>query len=167
MKKGMIIAGFSGVGKTELSKKYKNAIDLDSAEFVYDDSNMLHIPFEQRKGEKRTPNPDWPNNYIDAIKMAVKEYDFVLVWDREDIIEEYFKNKIEFTLCYPVKEDLPYYIERFKNRGNSEKYIQMKLNQYKDRMTTYRDLAVPRIVLSNNERLEDYLLKNNFKLILK
>ena len=77
MKKGIVIAGFSGIGKTTLAKKYKNVIDLDSAEFVYNDSNMLHIPFEKRKGEKRNPNINWPNNYINAIKEAIHQYDLV------------------------------------------------------------------------------------------
>lgn len=70
MNKKIVIAGFSGIGKTTLASKYKNVIDLDAAEFVYDDSNMLNIPFEKRKGEERKANPFWPQNYIKAIKKT-------------------------------------------------------------------------------------------------
>jgi len=164
MKKGIIIAGFSGIGKTTLAKKYKNVIDLDSAEFVYDDSNMLHVPFEKRKGEKRKPNINWPNNYINAIKEAIHQYDLVLVWDREDIIEEYIKNDIDFILCYPTKEDLNEYIKRFRARGNTEKYIQMKLKQYDEKIKLFTNLKIEKIILTNNETIEDYLKKNNFEL---
>lgn len=167
MKKGIIIAGFSGIGKTTLSHKYTNIIDLDSAEFVYDDSDILHVPFEKRKGENRKPNPYWPQNYINAIKKAILEYDIVLVWDRQDIINEYLNNNFEFILCYPSKEDLTNYIQRFKNRGNSEKYIKMKLSQYDEKMIFFETLNVPKIILSNNKTLEDYLKENNFKLISK
>ena len=167
MKKGIVISGFSGIGKTTLAQKYKNVIDLDSAEFVYDDSNMLHIPFEQRKGEKRNPNPNWPMNYIKVIKEVIQNYDLILVWDREDIINEYLKNQIDFSLCYPAKDDLPYYIKRFQSRGNTEKYIQMKINQYDNKMEFFKTLNVKKIILSNNETLEDYLRKNDFKLIEK
>ena len=97
MKKSIVISGFSGIGKTTLAKKYKNVIDLDAAEFVYDDSNIIHIPFEQRKGEKRNPNKNWPNNYIRAIKDAIQRYDLILVWDREDIIGEYINDIIEIV----------------------------------------------------------------------
>lgn len=164
MKKGIIIAGFSGIGKTTLAKKYKNVIDLDSAEFVYDDSNILHVPFEKRKGEKRKPNINWPNNYINAIKEAIHQYDLVLVWDREDIIEEYIKNDIDFILCYPTKEDLNEYIKRFRARGNTEKYIQMKLKQYDEKIKLFKNLKIEKIILTNNETIEDYLKKNNFEL---
>ena len=164
MKKGIVIAGFAGIGKTTLAKKYKNVIDLDSAEFVYDDSNMLHIPFEKRKGEKRNPNINWPNNYINAIKEAIQQYDLILVWDRQDIIKEYIKNDINFTLCYPTKEDLPQYIERFRNRGNTEKYIKMKLKQYDEKIKLFENLEKEKIILTQNQTLENYLKENNFEL---
>lgn len=164
MKKGIVISGFSGIGKTTLAKKYKNIIDLDAAEFVYDDSNMQHIPFEQRKGEKRNPNINWPNNYINAIKEAKQNYDFVLVWDREDIINEYIKNNINFILCYPSKEDLNNYVKRFRNRGNTEKYIKIKLKQYDEKIKLFDNLNVKKIILTNNETLEEYLKKKNFEL---
>lgn len=60
MKKGIVIAGFSGIGKTVLGTKYKNVLDLDAAPYVYDDTDMLSISFEQRKGMKRKANPAWP-----------------------------------------------------------------------------------------------------------
>ena len=167
MGKGIIIAGFSGIGKTFLGNKYKNVLDLDSAKFVYDDSEILHIPFEQRKGEPRKPNSNWPQNYIDTIKEATIKYDIVLVWDRQDIIKEYIKNDIEFTLCYPEKGDLEKYIERFRNRGNTEKYIKMKIKQYDEKMDMFKNLNVPKVILKNNKTLEEYLIEKEYKLIIR
>ena len=148
-----------------MAKKYSNVIDLDSAKYVYDDSDMLHIPFEQRKVLKRKANPDWPNNYIKQIKQCKKDYDIILVWDREDIIKEYLNNNIGFMLCYPSKEDLKYYISRFKNRGNSEEYIEWKINQYGEKIKNFEELNVEKIVLTDNETLENYLIKNKYKLV--
>lgn len=168
MKKSIVIAGFSGIGKTELAKKYSNVVDLDSAEYVYDDSDILDIPFERRKGEKRKPNPLWPQNYINKIKEVMTQYDFVLVWDRKDIIEEYIKNDIEFVICYPSYKDLfKYYGKRYIKRGNSRKYIRMKMIQYFKKKIYFRKLNAKKIILNHNETLEDYLLKNNYKLIRK
>lgn len=159
-----IIAGFSGIGKTYLGNKYSNVIDLDAAPFVYDDSDILDIPFELRKGMKRKPNKNWPNNYIKAIKDMEEKYDLILVWDRLDIIEEYLKNDIEFILCYPEKNALNNYIERYKERGNSESYITWKLNEYQEKLSTFEKLNVYKIILKDNETLEDYLVNINFNL---
>lgn len=167
MKTPLIIAGFSGIGKTMLAKKYKNVIDLDSSEFVYDDSDIIDIPFEKRKGIKnRKKNLLWPQNYINTI-ISLKEkgnYDIILVWDREDIIKEYLLNKIDFVLCYPSKEDLYNYSKRFKNRGNTEEYIQFKLEQYNEKMEFFKELNVEKIILPYNYTLEDYLKSIDFKL---
>lgn len=167
MKNGLVIAGFSGIGKTELAKKYNNVIDLDSADYAYDNSALLHLPLEARKGKKRPSNPMWPDNYISVIKESLVKYDLVLVWDREDIIEEYFNNGINFVLCFPDKSDLDNYISRYRKRGNSEEYIKMKLEQYDFKMPFFERLNVDKIILKDNETLEDYLVRNNYKLVLK
>ena len=60
MKKPIIIAGFAGIGKTTLAKKYKNVIDLESSLYKYDNIGLEGIPVEQRKGTIRNPNKDWP-----------------------------------------------------------------------------------------------------------
>ncbi len=164
MKKGIVIAGFSGIGKTMLGSKYENVVDLDSAEFAYDDSEMQNIPFEKRKGEDRKPNPLWPQNYINAIKDAQPKFDIVLVWDREDIINEYLKNNIDFTLCYPDEKSLKIYKERYRQRGNTEKYVKWKTEQYSTKMKYFSTLDIKKIVLHKNETLEDYLKSQNFNL---
>lgn len=157
MNNRIIIAGFSGVGKTILANKYKNVIDLDAAPYVYDDSDLQDIPFEARKGMNRKSNPLWPENYISAIKEAIKEYEIILIWDREDIIKEYIANDIDFIICYPAKDDLNNYVERYRNRGNREEYIKWKIGQYEDRISFFNSLDVKKIILDNNQTLEDYL----------
>lgn len=162
---GIVISGFSGVGKTTLGKKYKNVIDLDSAEYVYDDSELQHLDIEARKGMDRKANPDWPENYINKIKEVKNNYDFILVWDRLDCLEEYFKNGIEYWLCYPEEKSLEIYKKRYINRGNSQQYVEKKIKQYYQNINTFESLNVKKIILKGNETLEDYLVKNNFQLI--
>lgn len=56
---GILIGGFKAIGKSTLSKKYSNVIDLESSNFEYIiDENIKNIPVEQRKGLKnRIKNP--------------------------------------------------------------------------------------------------------------
>lgn len=86
---GIVISGFGGVGKTELAKKYENVIDLESIiwKWKYDVDITEKIEY-YKSYEKRTPNENYPQNYIDEIKKAIIEYDIVLVAFSNIIIEE-------------------------------------------------------------------------------
>ena len=162
----IIIAGFAGIGKTTLGKKYKNVIDLDAAEYVYDDRDLQHLSIEQRKGMNRKPNPDWPDNYINAIKEALNIYDIILVWDRPDVLNEYEKNYFDYWIIYPDKEAVKSYNVRYLNRGNSQEYVKKKMRQYKEYCTVFEQKNVKKILLSKEETLEDYLLtREDIKLI--
>ena len=120
-KKGIVIAGFAGIGKTSLAKKYSNVIDLESSPYKYDYSSTIIDDIEKVKGEKnRSLNKDFPLNYIKAIKSAIENYDIVLVWIHpEEVLPYYDKYGIDYYLCFPNKEALFEYETRFINRGNS------------------------------------------------
>jgi len=156
----IIIAGFAGIGKTTLGQKYENIIDLDSAEYVYDDTELQHLNVEQRKGMNRKSNPNWPQNYINAIKEALEQYDIVLVWDRPDILEEYEKNGFDYWLAFPTEEAVNDYKSRYLSRGNSQEYVDKKLKQYIEYSKIFKQKNVKKILLSENEILEDYLVRN-------
>lgn len=66
---GILIGGFKAIGKSTLSKKYSNVIDLESSNFEYIiDENIKNIPVEQRKGLKnRIKNPEYPLNYYNEL----------------------------------------------------------------------------------------------------
>lgn len=161
----LIIAGFSGIGKTTLATKYKNVIDLDAAPYVYTDVGLEHLSLEERKGLQRPSNPNWPMNYIEAIQLTMKDYDIILVWDRPDIVNMYLSQHIPFLLCYPSRDAIKEYYDRFISRGNSQDYANMKLDQYKTRLPFYQQLSVDKIILGPKETLEDYLKQHNITLL--
>lgn len=165
MKKPLIIAGFAGVGKTTLANKYKNVIDLESSIYKWDNTGIEDIPVEARKGTKREKNKEWPNNYILEIKKQSLYYDIILVWIHPDALEIYEKNKIDYVLCYPTKQSIEIYKQRYKNRGNNKEYIEKVMNTYDMHLRHFKERKVPKFILNGNETLEDYLLKHNYKLI--
>mgnify|MGYP006070278029 FL=1 len=94
MSKGIIIAGFAGVGKTTLA----NVIDLESSIYKWDNTGLENIPVEARKGTKRNQNKEWPLNYINEIKKQVELYDIVLVWIHPDVLDIYDKYDISYII---------------------------------------------------------------------
>jgi len=84
-----VIAGFAGIGKTTLARKYKNVYDLDGTIYEWDNSGYEDLAIEQLKGLKRNPNPLWSQNYINAIKDKMQEYDILLVKSGPDILDVY------------------------------------------------------------------------------
>ena len=165
MKKPLVIAGFAGVGKTTLAKKYNNVLDLESTIYKWDNTGFEHLTDEQKKGNKdRKENPDWPGNYIEALKKGMEEYDIVLVWISSESLELYKANGIEYTICYASKECKEIYRQRFKDRNNRVSYQENVSKAIERDEEKYDNMDCPKIKLKGNETLEDYLLENNFYL---
>jgi len=50
--KSVIIAGLATIGKTFLSKKYDDILDLEIGDYKYDCSNSKNIDYEKLKGTR-------------------------------------------------------------------------------------------------------------------
>ena len=163
----MIIAGWAGIGKTTLAKKYKNCIDLESSAYkwIYSDEDKKNS--EKLKGDKsRTPNPDYPMNYINAIIDASKKYDVVCVWSHpEHALAYYDQYGIDYVLCYPTKDANAEYTNRMRNRGNTDEFIKSLNNVYEKRFEEFNNNPHKKIILNPHETLEDRLLEMGIKLI--
>lgn len=168
-KKGMIISAFGGVGKTFLAKKYQNVIDLESSPYKYDYSNVEKVDYEKLKGTKnRTLNPNYPQNYIEAIKDAVNKYDVVCVrFNADEEVDFYDTYGLEYIMCVPTKSAYKEYEKRFKSRGNSKEWIEKNKRYYKVAFQRCKDFKGEKIWLKRGETLEDVLLKRNVRLIPK
>ncbi len=147
MKQGIIIAGFTALGKTTLAQKYDNIIDLESSLYQWKYKNKMTLEeIETNKGKKeRIPNDKFPENYIKAILEARKKYD-----------------NISFYLAYPKLDSGDVLKQRCIDRGNTEEWAQAikdKVNLWYPRIREYNIKNV--IFIDKNECLEDALIKMN------
>lgn len=170
MSKALVIAGFAGIGKTYLANKCKNVADLESSEYHYDYSNVDPSEYEKMKGNpNRVVNPDFPQNYIKAIKKAIKKYDIVFIWFQinNGFLQLCEQNGIDYQICIPSREAFKNYKKRYVERGNSERWLS-KIEPYYEKCLKYLESDPhKKIILEPDETIEDWLLKNGYKLELK
>ena len=165
----MIIAGWAGIGKTTLAKKYKNVIDIESSPYKWDYSGLTPSDYEKMKGRKdRVSNKNYPINYINAIKDAETKYDVVCVWCHPYNAFPYYEQYgIDYVICYPSKEAIVDYEKRMRDRGNSEEFIAGVMNSFEKRWVEFSNNPHEKIILDKGETLESRLIKMGVKLIEK
>ena len=140
MNKTYIIAGFPGVGKSWLKNKYGDKIsDSDSSQF---------------------PKDEFPQNYINHIKSLIGNKIVILVSTHKEVLQELENNNIDYILVYPNRELKDEYLERYKQRGSPEGFINLLNNKWDE---FHNDLEntkpFKRIVLNKGEFLKDILNK--------
>lgn len=160
----MIISGFAGIGKTYLGNKYSNIVDLESSDFkwIYP-KELKNIDKEKRKGIlERHFNPDWPENYIEAILSAEKEYDIVLISQSIDVLAELRLRRIPFVVAIPelgLKEE---YKKRCIDRGNNEIFVGFVDSYYEYLINKLMGRNDPKLILGAGEYLEDALINQGY-----
>ena len=153
---GIFIYAFTATGKSTISKKYSNVIDMESTKYKYYNSIIEN---EKAKGTLRNINKDWPNNYFEALNKVKDKYDYILISDEvcNDFLQ---KNNYEYWWIYPNKELKEEYLNRCKKRGNNNDFI----NYFSRNWSTWIDECIndtkasKHIELKSNQFLEDVLL---------
>lgn len=162
-KLGQVLSVFAGCGKTYCAKKYPNkVIDLESSDYKWIYAvDVSTVPKEGRKGmpaKFRKVNPDWPNNYIQAIKEARKKYDVVLVAQYEEVRKAMAQAGIHYALVFPLNSCKMEFVERYKRRGNPESFVQMLMTNFdKWVFDLYESNDGNKWVLAPGQYLEDML----------
>lgn len=126
----MIYSGFAGVGKTYASETHTNVIDLESSQFQWVNANPKSI--EKNKSRYSAKNPEWPNNYILAIVKQAKSGKHVLISAQPDVLEALAKQNISFITVTPDRADKDTYIQRYKDRGNPQKFIDNMVQHFEE-----------------------------------
>jgi hypothetical protein len=72
----------------------------------------------------------FPENYVTHVKELflgnnTGERKIILVSSHKSVRDELKKQGIEYTLVYPIRDLKPCYLERYRQRGDSEEFIKM------------------------------------------
>jgi len=113
-----IISAFPGTGKSYYHSKYPNTT-LDS-----DSSNFSWVK-DENGNNTSVRNTNFPQNYIEHIKGNIGKYEFIFVSSHKEVREALINNCLFFYLIYPDCSRKEEFIERYRNRGNDQKFIQL------------------------------------------
>lgn len=102
----LVVSAFPGCGKSHLfrNKGEKKILDSDSSKF--------------NKSE-------FPQNYIEHIKSNIGRVDIILVSSHKEVRDALVNEGISFTLVYPIKDIKDQYIQRYIDRGNDGKFVDL------------------------------------------
>lgn len=108
----MIICGFAGIGKSYLAKNQLGVVDLESTPF----------------------NKDWDTYARVAIHMANNGYTVLLSCHKE-LRDKLKEKKINYLVAIPDKSQKDEYVQRYRDRGNSDDFINMMYDNFEKFVT--------------------------------
>lgn len=152
---GIFIYAFTATGKSTLSKKYKNVIDMESTLYKYL-GNLTEN--EEMKSTPRELNSKWPQNYFKALMEVKDKYDYILISD--DICNEFLqKNNFEYWWIYPNENLKEEYLERCRKRGNNNEFVSWYSKLWNEWISQCKNdkFASKHIELQSGQYLEDVL----------
>ena len=150
MTKTKIISAFPGTGKSYYHKNHpETTLDSDSSFFSW----MIDEWGDKLLGLDGKPmrNPQFPQNYIEHIKSNIGKYEYIFVSSHKEMREALVDNCLLFYLIYPDFDDMDVYIERYKQRGSPEEFINLVRNNWEEWI----------IELENQENCFNYILPRN------
>lgn len=131
-----VVAAFPGTGKTTAAQTWGPLVlDLDCTPYKYLDGKKPQsggsFAFELT-GDTAGINPDWPQNYCDAIDAARRsgEYQYVLVCSDILVLSTLERMGIWFDLYYPDDSQKEAYEQFFRERGECQEFIDVYIGMW-------------------------------------
>ena len=126
--------------------------DIPVGEKILDsDSSLFSWIYDENGNKTDARNPDFPNNYIQHIKDHLETEDIIFVSSHKSVRDALRENNIEYTLIYPnrsMKED---FMNRFKERGNTESFIKFQDDHWDEFITEMENETFPiKVVLHHS-----------------
>lgn len=107
-KKTELISAFPGCGKSYYFEKAK-----ETSEKVLDSDSST---FDKK---------EFPANYIEHIKNNMGKVDKIFISSHDVVRDALVDEGLDFTLVYPDKSIKKEYINRYKERGNDDKFVEL------------------------------------------
>lgn len=167
MTNGVLVLAYPGTGKTFIADRYDNVADLEFQHYRYDYGIYKNLPLEELKGKTdiRKPKDDWPNNFFKVIKEELQKREFVFVpfvTSLLPFVESITNKNTKVIIAIPNKNSLKNLIKVYKDRGNSEEFIERRKKDFSKAHDIIDKLPYEKIYLEKNEFLLDALINRGY-----
>jgi len=173
MNEKILVLAYPGLGKTFTADHYANISDFEQQfyTYIYDDA-VKNLPLEQIKSDmsKKTPNPDWPNNFIKGIGEELEKGKIVIttlipkVYKALCVDTQYENTRI--ILVVFDKDNFEELADRFRARGNAEEFIERRRKDFPVVLEQFENAKnVEKVIAKSGEYLADALISHGIKLI--
>lgn len=166
----MIVAAYAGVGKTTFcGKNPGNAIDVICMSFKYSNfyevSKKIGIEESIKANEKLKIRKEWYLYYYWIIKYLISycPEKYIVIPTIDIILNFLDSDRIPYTVVYPDASLKDEYEKRYRERGDSESFLSVFINQWDERIAELENRKSHRIVLESKQYLSDVLDCTKFK----
>ena len=173
IKQKVIVFAFPGTGKTYATQNFENTCDFESLYYIFDyNEDVLHWHIDKHKGRDdiRVKSPNFPQNYIEALKKELEKGRIVItpfmINNLIALEEAEFDNEARIIVVTHDEKDYETIATRFRNRGNAEDFVELCrewLPKINARVKTMPNIEL--IVLSGEKFLTDALIDLDISLI--
>ena len=166
MQQKILVFAFPGTGKTFTTQKFKNTCDFESLYYIFDyNKDVLHWHIDKHKGRDdiRTKSPNFPQNYIDALKEELEKGHIVItpfmVNNLIALEAADFDSETRIIVVTHDENDYETVANRFRERGNAEDFVELCrewLPKINERVKEIQNIEL--ITLTGNKFLIDALV---------
>lgn len=148
---------FPGTGKSSASESIPDLLDADSRlyQFIGAAPQMLH---DAAKQARTVPNPAYPDNYFNYVESAGSP--FVLLNCHISLLSRLPKENL--LLIYPDISLKGAYLQRYRDRGDSESFISYMDESFADMVRTIESYPCRKLRITNEHTYLSDILKGDF-----
>lgn len=105
---------------------YNNIGEPCGDKILDSDSSLFSWIYDENGNKMDQRNPEFPSNYMQHIKKHLDTEDIIFVSSHKTVRDALKNAGIPYYLIYPRKDMKDEWMQRFRNRGNDESFIEFQ-----------------------------------------
>lgn len=175
--RAIIISAFPGTGKTFYTTRHNikeanpsMAVKIMSELYriMDSDSSKFHWVYDNNGFNTKATNSRFPDNYIDYIKSNIGDNDIIFISSHSNVRDALKEAGIMYYLLMPIKDDKNKWMDVYKERGNTNKFISNINNHWDSYIDEMREETWPIKVFVKPNNMEETMkgiIENHSKLV--